>query len=684
MEQDILNAPILEYREFWKNDFRVFGLHGANSKGQCGCQNPDCQAVYKHPLVSNWQHTPHWSEDQLEVMVETGQFDTGFGVLIRGGLVIDIDARNGGVESLQKLANDYPSLKKCGLVVKTGSGGGSRHFYFRLPEEMALVQHLDQYPGIDFKSSGFVVGPGSLHASGNRYEVSFGSVDQIEDAPDDIIALLRKPDRHRAVINGLTVDVSQQELADMLACINPDADHDTWVKCGMALHHASNGTAFDVWDGWSAKGSKYPGTDTLHKRWHSFGKASNPVTLATLKYYAEQGGWLEPVTFTPENTDELISKKGEIRKPDTVILLRGDTISPAPTDWLWKDWIASSKMSILAGSPGTGKTSIALEFGAIVSTGRAWPDGTGSTTGNVIIWSGEDGVDDTLVPRLISAGANMEKIFFVDDVREKGGTRTFDPAKDMVALSQTIESVGGAKLIILDPIVSAVSGDSHKNTETRRALQPIVDLARSSGAAVFGITHLSKGNRDASPLDRVTGSLAFGAVARSVYLAVKKALPDEPDDDEITGSYSLIAEESTLSAFIRVKSNVGPKGGGFEYELQHTWLENHANIETSHVVWGKQIRGDAEMLVASYESRKGPSESAVKAASKFLEKLLKKNPILHSAIMAQAQKNGHSESSIRRAKKELNVKSIKQSDGTWLWSLPIIEEKSSDEDGQPE
>ena len=365
-------------------------------------------------------------------------------------------------------------------------------------------------------------------------------------------------------------------------------------------------------------------------------------------------------------------------------MLRGDTISPAPTDWLWKDWIASSKMSILAGSPGTGKTSIALEFGAIVSTGRAWPDGTGSTTGNVIIWSGEDGVDDTLVPRLISAGANMEKIFFVDDVREKGGTRTFDPAKDMVALSQTIESVGGAKLIILDPIVSAVSGDSHKNSETRRALQPIVDLARSSGAAVFGITHLSKGNRDASPLDRVTGSLAFGAVSRSVYLAVKKALPDETDDDEITGSYSLIAEESTLSAFIRVKSNVGPKGGGFEYELEHTRLENHGNIETSHVVWGKQIRGDAEMLVASYESRKGPSESAVKAASKFLEKLLKKNPILHSAIMAQAQRNGHSESSIRRAKKELNVKSIKQSDGTWFWSLPIIEEKSSDEDDQPE
>jgi hypothetical protein len=170
---------------------------------------------------------------------------------------------------------------------------------------MALVQHLDQYPGIDFKSSGFVVGAGSLHASGNRYEVSHGSVEEIEDAPDDIIALLRKPDRHRAVIDGLTVDVSHAELADMLAHIDPDTDHDTWVKCGMAVHHASNGTAFDVWDKWSAAGSKYPSSDILYKRWHSFGKASNPVTLGTLKHHAEQGGWLEPVTFTPNEEIEV-------------------------------------------------------------------------------------------------------------------------------------------------------------------------------------------------------------------------------------------------------------------------------------------------------------------------------------------------------------------------------------------
>lgn len=294
----------MTFREFWENGYHVFGLHGVNKKGQCGCGDPKCQAVFKHPLTSNWQHTPHWSEDQLEVMDESGQFSTGYGVLIRGMLVVDVDARNGGVPSMEKLADDYPSLKKVGMIVKTGSGGGSRHFYFTLPSEMALVQKLPEYPGIDFKSSGFVVGPDSMHASGNRYEVSYGSVDQIEDAPEDIIALLRKPDRHRAVIDGHTVDISHAELADMLSCVDPDTDHDTWIKCGMAVHHASNGTAFDIWNDWSARGAKYPSPDILYKRWHSFGKATNPVTLGTLKHHAEQGGWLEPVTFTPNEEIE--------------------------------------------------------------------------------------------------------------------------------------------------------------------------------------------------------------------------------------------------------------------------------------------------------------------------------------------------------------------------------------------
>lgn len=284
------------HRDFWEAGHRVFGLYHFRGD-KCGCGHSDCKAAGKHPVSSGWQHTPQWDAEQIEAMEMAGQFDTGFGVLIRGLLVVDVDARNGGVDSYERLRNDFPVVEKAGLIVATGSGGGSRHVYFSVPLDLALVQKHADYPGIDFKSSGFVVGPGSLHVSGARYTVEYGSPDDIDNAPVELIDLLRKPDRHRSEVGGQVVDVSHADLAEMLAHVEADADHETWVRCGMAVHHASAGTGFEIWNQWSARGSKYPGTDVLAKRWHSFGKASNPVTLGTLTHYAEQGGWRASVTF---------------------------------------------------------------------------------------------------------------------------------------------------------------------------------------------------------------------------------------------------------------------------------------------------------------------------------------------------------------------------------------------------
>lgn len=292
------------HRAFWEAGHRVFGLHPVRRDGSCGCGHKDCKAAGKHPLTSNWTYTPEWSEDQLEVQEELGNFATGYGVLVKDLLVTDVDARNGGVESYTRLIEDHPEIASAGLIVETGSGGGSKHLYFNIPEGLALVTHLPQYPGIDFKSSGFVVGPDSLHASGNRYKAVHGSPSDIEPAPASLLEALKKPERHRANVGGSTVDVSHADIADMLSYINPDVEHEIWVRSGMATHHATGGTGFDVWDNWSAKGSKYPGSDNLAKRWHSFGKSANPVTLGTLVYYAQQAGWEQPVTFTPNESLE--------------------------------------------------------------------------------------------------------------------------------------------------------------------------------------------------------------------------------------------------------------------------------------------------------------------------------------------------------------------------------------------
>lgn len=295
----------MNHRQAHEAGLRPFLLWPINDDGTCGCGHPDCQAVGKHPRAGNWQHTPDWSEDQLDTFEEAGWFATGYGILVDGLLVVDVDERNGGADSYALLVEKVPEVSHAGMIVRTGSGGASRHLYFRLPDPApALVQHLHSLPGIDFKSTGYVVGPGSRHRSGGTYDVLVGGPDEIQEAPAALLDMLRKPERHRATsANGTAVDVSTSDLEDMLGHIHngPDTDYETWVRVGMALHLVTQGApeAYALWEAWSARSPKHDPADMDYK-WHSFGKHTSPVTFGTLAYYAEQGGWIAPVEFTAD------------------------------------------------------------------------------------------------------------------------------------------------------------------------------------------------------------------------------------------------------------------------------------------------------------------------------------------------------------------------------------------------
>ena len=188
---------------------------------------------------------------------------------------------------------------------------------------------------------------------------------------------------------------------------------------------------------------------------------------------------------------------------DGVILVNGSQLRPKPVQWLWKGWLARGKLHLIAGTPGQGKTTIAMAFAATVTRAGRWPDGTGSDMGNVVVWSGEDDCEDTLLPRIQACGGDPKRISFITGTRRDGVKCSFDPAKDIASLESAINRIGNVRLIIVDPIVSAVTGDSHKNTETRRDLQPLVDLAQNTQAALIGITHLSKGGAGGDPVQRV-------------------------------------------------------------------------------------------------------------------------------------------------------------------------------------
>lgn len=334
--------------------------------------------------------------------------------------------------------------------------------------------------------------------------------------------------------------------------------------------------------------------------------------------------------------------------------VRGDAIHPEPVRWLWPGWLVRGKLHIIGGQPGAGKTTLAMAKAAIVSRGGRWPDGSHSPLGNVVIWSGEDDPADTLVPRLIASGADMTRVYFVDSMTEGNGRRPFDPAKDIAALLAAIEKIGGAALIIVDPIVNAVAGDSHKNGETRRALQPLYDLAKSANAALLGITHLSKGTAGREPVERIAGSIAFGALARVVMIAAK-----EGETEDGTPPRRFLA---------RAKGNIGPDEGGFAYKLQQGPMPGDNRIIASIAVFGEAIEGTARDMLAVAEAESPGDKGASGEAEDFLKEQLAEGPALTTDLRAAAKAHAIAWRTVERAKREIGVEAF-QHDRKWSWRL---------------
>lgn len=335
----------------------------------------------------------------------------------------------------------------------------------------------------------------------------------------------------------------------------------------------------------------------------------------------------------------------------------GADIKPLAIDWLWPGWLPAGKLTILAGAAGTGKTTLALGLGAVITNGGHWPDGTASTKlGNVLVWSSEDVADDTLVPRLIASGADLTRCHFIEGIVQHGASVPFDPSQDIPELHRAVERIGGAALLIIDPIVSAVAGDMHRANDVRRSLQAVVDFAEAHGCAVIGITHFAKGGAGKAPQDRVIGSQAFGALARMVLVTAKE-------------------EGSTRRVLARAKSNIAPDDGGVAYSLDLVTISS--GIAATHAVWDGIIEGTAREILGNVEIDEENDGGARDDLQQMLVDIITDagGSMTTKALMAEVRDSGHSWDAAKRLKKSMGIESKKLSmGGPWMWFLPMLKE----------
>lgn len=337
------------------------------------------------------------------------------------------------------------------------------------------------------------------------------------------------------------------------------------------------------------------------------------------------------------------------------VLTRLSDVQPEPIAWLWAGRIALGKLTLIAGDPGLGKSFLLLDTAARVSTGAGWPDRPGERfdPGGVVLLSAEDGVADTIRPRLDAAGADVSRIVALEAVRMIGdhgrpaGQRLFDLSRDIPALEMAIRSVEDCRLVVIDPVTAYLGGvDSHKNAETRWVLAPLSAIAERHRVAMVAVTHLNKSGGGPA-IYRAMGSLAFAAAARAAW-----AVSKDKDDPR-------------RRLLLPIKNNIAPDTGGLAFRIEPLGVDGCPVVE-----WEPDpVNVSADEALSS--DRDSDERTERDDAAEWLADLLAHGPRAARDVERDARDAGYSISTVRRAKAVLGVVSRKPAfGGPWEWTLP--------------
>jgi hypothetical protein len=316
--------------------------------------------------------------------------------------------------------------------------------------------------------------------------------------------------------------------------------------------------------------------------------------------------------------------------------------------WLWPSWIPLRKITVVDGDPGLGKSTLLLDLAARVSRMDAMPDGSRGRYGEVLLMTAEDSLEDTVKPRLLAAGANLDRIHSFKFVRDELGTRPPVLPDDIHRLEELVQTHDVA-MVVIDPFVAYLSTtlDTSRDHHMRRALHLLSELADRQECAIILLRHLNKGAQSKA-IYRGGGSIGIIAAARAGILVAK-----DPTNDK-------------LRVIVVTKCNLATPPTGLKYELV-------PNDKTVSIAWRGLCYATADGVL---ECRGGEEEkTALEEAVQFLTDVLTEKDYEYNLLREEAKACGISEHTLRRAKTQLRIHSYRVGNqkglkgGKWLWSF---------------
>lgn len=321
-------------------------------------------------------------------------------------------------------------------------------------------------------------------------------------------------------------------------------------------------------------------------------------------------------------------------------LINMEQVEVEKIDWLLYPFIPFGKVTIVQGNPGEGKTTMVLQIIAKLTKGEAvLPSGSdepaleGKTMAlepvNVIYQTAEDGLGDTIKPRLLSAGADCSRVMVIDDNDQ---ALTMMDARLEEAIIKT-----KARLVVLDPIQGFLGAavDMHRANEIRPLMKRIAVLAEKYHCAIILIGHMNKNSNGKSSY-RGLGSIDFQAAARSVLIVGR--IKDEPE----------------IRVVCHVKSSLAPEGKSIAFRLDK---------DTGFEWIGEYDISADDLLSGENRGQK------IRSAKEFLKEVLASGSVAQTKVAEEAESRGIKKKTLWNAKKELEIDSVKIGN-QWFWMLP--------------
>jgi putative DNA primase/helicase len=338
-----------------------------------------------------------------------------------------------------------------------------------------------------------------------------------------------------------------------------------------------------------------------------------------------------------QGLSEVEGGKRPLAGSGVLITIRADSVKMKLIRWLWRNRVPLGALTVFFGMPDGGKSSVAIDVIFRITRGVRFPDSSAEPDepADALMFIAEDDKNTTVVPRLTVAGADLSRVHFVTYVERNGCQKDFELDKDLDTLRATLESNPNIRLLVFDPLASYL-GNVKKNAESemRKLLHGLRNLAESTGVAVIAIDHFNK-NSDQAALHRLSGTQALGAAPRAVWGFVR-----DPEDETkrimMHAKLNLVAD--------RDKSNIlySSKSVPIRIEGEDTTMPA--------IEWGETTKRQLDDIL-----RSDVSEGQLERAKKMLLAQLEKDgPTFSDESDEKLTAAGFSDATVRRAKSALN------------------------------